>query len=127
MKKSNVNQLRLINKAYEALVYITKERDMLYNEIREEEKGHRKFMGNAGEFKLSIDNSAKLHVVRGIAQFLTHQRKVEIIDYLHTNKSLFTAAAIVENYRDKCEAAFKPFDVNELANLDYLGMNGLKL
>lgn len=122
-------QIKLFNRAYVALdglnniKMITKYREELYKQALREEIGHRKYMNDGTMFNMTLQNTARMYVVKTIALFLLKQRTAEIVDYLHTRQSIYYAASIVENYREECEKALDPFDLNELASFDYVSLN----
>jgi len=93
-----------------------------FDENRAEEKGHRQWCAGRKDFGLTVDDTARLFCVTQLAEFLTRSRKVpHARDYLSFRHSLYTAAALVANYRKEIRKAFKAagVDPRNAAKFDY--------
>jgi hypothetical protein len=119
-------KLKLIKTAYSLLdvlnnVRWTAHRDDLLKLCKEEEKHHRGMTGN--EYKLTIDEAAKLFVVYRVAQYLARVIAEPVAkDFIVMQKSAFYAASLVANYRTEIETAWQGVDLEQLCALDYADM-----
>jgi len=120
-------QLKLIDQAFTRLEFLnhhtwTHYADNLLDQCKEEEKGHR---GTGGDFAkyhpnaCTITEAAKMFAVKRVAEYLTGQKMPRGRDYLHTQKSAFIAAGLVDEFRKDIRKAWRGLDVAELAALDY--------
>ncbi len=87
----------------------------------DEEKRHR-----GGDFRehhtpdtVSANVAARMFAVKRIAEYLSGERMPRGKDYLHTRKSCFYAAGLVDDYRAEIRKAWKGLPIGELASLDY--------
>lgn len=118
-------QIKLVNAAWAQIAYVLNNiswhayGDKYLAENVAEEKGHRGFCAGRNDYGLTVAQSAKLFAVRQIAEYLNGGKLPEIRDYIACRKSVYTAASLVENYRDKLSAALADYDLNEIIALDY--------
>lgn len=121
-------QIKLARNAYDALAPLNNiawqsYRDQLLNLCKAEEKDHRGFMPDFNQCHTSdtasVSDAAKLFAVKRIAEYLTGDKMPIGKDYLHTQKSCFMAAGLVDEYRQVIEKAWTHFDIEQLSKLDY--------
>lgn len=124
--KTTKDKIRMMRRAYDALEMLnnikwTRYRDDLFAECRDEERRHR-----TGDFNeshtsdtISVYDAGKMFAVKRIAEYMNRSKLPAIADYLNIQRSCFTAAALVENYREQIAKAWAEFDLAELASLDY--------
>jgi hypothetical protein len=127
MKTSEIN--RLVDKAYSALDVLnnitwTSYRDKLCDMACAEERDHRKPFGRFGHPPMpkgaSVVAAGKLFAVKRIAERLTGKgHQPTIADVISYQPSAIYAASLVDNYRERIEAAWAGLDVAQLAELDY--------
>ena len=124
--------LSTIRKAFQALrgvfnFYHIQWADTLASECAQEERQHR---GTNGEFAkyhpdaASVADCAKAFAVLRVAQYLNGERFPSGKDYLHFQRSCFTAAGMVDEFRDQILAAWQPFNLDELLAIDYCRLVG---
>jgi len=127
MNNQQKSMIKFINKAYDdlrVLNNITWEKyrdDLLKMEIASE-KRHRNSMPDWKEYhdNARVVDCGKLWVVLHIAECFTQPDKYTVKDYINVKKSCILACSIVENYWKEIKEAWKDYDINQLANLDYL-------
>jgi hypothetical protein len=126
MNKHQKDTIKLVNEAYYKLSTLnninwTPYRDELFNMNLKDEKQHRKaFGGEVREYETPMADCARLFVVKHIAEAFIKPNRHTIKDILHIKKSCIQAQALVENYQDRINEAWKGFDVQVLADLDYI-------
>ena len=126
MNKHQKDTIKLVNEAYYKLSTLnninwTPYRDELFNMNLKDEKQHRKaFGGEVREYETPMADCARLFVVKHIAEAFIKPNLHTIKDILHIKKSCIQAQALVENYQDRINEAWKGFDVQVLADLDYI-------
>ncbi len=116
-----------IKEAYQKLVWAfdaqnTNWPEKLFELCQEEERGHRGFMDGferCHDKPASVADMGRMFAVHRIAEYMTGAKYPGGQDYLHTQKSCFLAAGIVDEYREKIAEAWKDEDVQALADLDY--------
>ena len=117
----------MIGKAYSLLSGVfysesTNYAEQLFAACKDEEKGHRRFGDNWAAHHpngCTLAEAARLFAVKRVAEYLTGERMPRGKDYLHTQKSCFIAAGIVDEYRNQIRKAWKGLPVDTLASLDY--------
>ena len=116
--------LKMIRAAFRALepldnVSHNKYLTQLAEQIKAEEK-----LVERSDDTLTRRERVELYAVWRIAQFMTgHTRLAEVRDYLWTRKHIFIASALVSNYRETIATAWKGFDVELLASIDFATLN----
>ena len=126
MNKHQKDTIKLVNEAYWKLSTLnninwTPYRDDLFNMNLKDEKQLRKaFGGDSREYETPMADCARLFVVKHIAEAMTKENRYKIKDILHLKKSCIQAQALVENYQDRILEAWKGFDIQALADLDYI-------
>jgi hypothetical protein len=115
--------LKTIRAAYQALTILndisrTKYLTELAEQIRQEEKTVER-----SDDTLSRTQRVELYTVWRIAQYMTGERMPVLRDYLCTRTHIYIAASIVLNYREKITEAWKSFDVETLALIDFAKLN----
>ncbi len=117
-----------IKEAYQKLVWAfdaqtTNWPEKLFELCKEEERGHRGFLTDFARCHTSdtasVADMGRMFAVHRIAEYMTGAKYPSGQDYLHTQKSCFLAAGIVDEYRAKIAEAWKDEDVRALAGLDY--------
>ena len=68
---------------------------------------------------ISTMQAAKLFAVKRVAEYLLKPEFPKGKDYLHTQKSTFIAAGMVDEFAEQIRAAWSKFDIAELAKLNY--------
>ncbi len=120
-------KLKLINDAFDALRWTfdhcnVNHAETLLELCKQEENGHRGFMDGFARCHpdaISITQAAKLFAVKRIAGYLLGEKFPQGKDYLHTHKSCFLAAGIVDEFAQEVRTEWSKFDLYELAALDY--------
>ncbi len=121
-------QLRLARKAFDALAFLdhkdwSNHREKLLAMCKAEEKDHRGFLPDFNrhhtEDTASITDAAKLFAVKRIAQYLNGDSLPVGKDYLHTQKSCFYAAGLVDEYGPEIRSAWNEAGFVGLHNLNY--------
>ena len=126
MNKHQKDTIKLVNEAYYKLSTLnninwTPYRDELFNMNLKDEKQHRKaFGGEVREYETPMADCARLFVVKHIAEAFIKPNRHTIKDILHIKKSCIQAQALVENYQDRINEAWKGFDIQALSELDYI-------
>lgn len=121
------NQIKLINEAFARLSFLNNKNwtpylDKLFEGCVEEERSHR---GSGCSFAqhhpqaVSVQQAARMFAVKRVAEYLIGERMPRGRDYLHTQKSCFVAAGLVDEYRKEIRKAWRGLPVAELAALDY--------
>lgn len=93
----------------------------LFGVCEQEERQHRA-CGNWHEGRpnaASVKQCARQLGVKWVADYLVSETYPAPVDFLITKKSCLIAAGIAARYRDEILAAWKGFDIAELAALDY--------
>lgn len=86
----------------------------------EEEKKHRGYdFSRSHPHAVSVATAAKLFAVKRLAEYLTGHRMPKGKDFLHTQRSCFYAAGLVDAHRKIIRKAWRKLPINELAELDY--------
>lgn len=123
--KSKIN---LINTAAQKLCWAFSSNhvnwgERLIDECAKEERGHRKwgpdFRSHHTADTISVMQAAKLFAVKRVAEYLTDAKPLQPRDYLHCQKSCFTAAGMADEFRAEIMAAWDGLPLAELAALDY--------
>lgn len=121
-------KLKLIERAYDALHVLNNHgwsnyRDCLFETCKMEERQHR---GSLPEFNryhtddtIGVNDAARLYSVKRVAEYLLGDKFPVGKDFLHTQRSCFYAAGLVDEYRQEIETAWAGLDVQVLADLDY--------
>lgn len=126
--KTTKEKLKLIRDAFDALHWAfdshnTNHADTLFSMCLAEERGHRKCGPDFARYHtadtISAHLAAKLFAVRRVAEYLTGEAMPAGKAYLHTQKSCFQAAAMVDEFKTEILEAWKAFDIAELASMDY--------
>jgi len=122
-------QLKLINDAFDALRWSFDHcspnwADKLLDKCKEEERGHRGCLPDFTRYHtpetISVVQAAKLFAVKRVAEYLQKRDSFPSgKDYLHTQKSCFIAAGMVDEFSSDIQRAWQSFDVQELAALNY--------
>lgn len=126
MNKHQKDTIKLANEAYYKLSTLnninwTSYRDELYKMNLQDEKQHRKaFGGNERNFEAPMADCARLFSVKHIAEALIKPNQYKIADILRIKKSCIQAQALVDNYKDRILEAWAGFDIEALADLDYI-------
>lgn len=126
MNRHQKDTIKLANEAYYKLQTLnninwTAYRDELFNMNLKDEKQHRKaFGGEVREYETPMADCARLFSVKHIAEALIKPNRYAIKDMLHIKKSCIQAQTLVENYQDRITEAWKGFDFQALADLDYI-------
>lgn len=98
-------------------------REALLEMCQEEERGHRGCLPEFNRYHtpdtIGIKDAAKLFAVKRVAGYLCGERMPKGKDFLHTQKSCFYAAGLVDEYRKEIRKAWRGLDVAALAELDY--------
>lgn len=123
-------QLKLINSAFDKLSWVfdaksTNWAEKLREQCLKEENGHRRFMDGftrCHHRAASANQCAKQFAVLRVAEYLTGHKFPSGQDYLHTQTSCFIAAGIVDEFEKAIRLAWKDFDIQKLADLDYLDL-----
>lgn len=117
-----------IKAAFEALsqVFYSKNKnfaEVLLKECAEEERGHRGFMDG---FKrshtsdtISTHDAARLFAVKRVAEYVYGVKYPRGQEYLHMQKSCFTAAGIADEFGTEIRAVWTEDLIKELMALDY--------
>ncbi len=122
------NKLKLINDAFDALRWAfdhctINHAEKLLKLCKEEERGHRGFMDGFARCHpgaIGVTQAAKLFAVKRVAEYLQKRDSFPSgKDYLHTHKSCFIAAGMVDEFSSDIQKAWQSFDVQELAALNY--------
>lgn len=126
MNKHQKNTIKLVNEAYYKLSTLnninwTSYRDELFNMNLKDEKQHRNAFGGQGrEYQAPMADCARLFSVKHIAEALIKPNQYKIADILRIKKSCIQAQALVDNYQDRILEAWAGFDIQALADLDYI-------
>lgn len=121
-------KLKLINDAFDALRWAfdhcsPNHAEKLLDLCKEEERGHRGFLPDFNLHHtpetIGVSQAAKLFAVKRVAEYLNGEKFPAGKDYLHTQKSCFYAAGMVDEYAAEIRAAWSKFDLAALAALDY--------
>ncbi len=122
-------QIDLINEAAKQLVWAFDSQmrnygEMLIDQCHAEEREHRGFATGFTECHtsdtISAKQAAKLFAVKRVSDYLLHEDKWPTVkDYLHMQKSCFTAAAMVAEFRAGIEKAWAGLDIKGMAELNY--------
>jgi len=126
MNKHQKDTIKLVNEAYYKLSTLnniswTAYRDELFNMNLKDEKQHRKaFGGEVREYETPMADCARLFSVKHIAEALMKPNRYKIADILRIKKSCIQAQALVDNYQDRILEAWAGFDIQALADLDYI-------
>jgi hypothetical protein len=118
-------KIKLVETAFSALYPLenitwTNYPQELLRMCSDEEKSHR-----GDDFNRSHPNTVSAHVaakmfaVKRIAEYLTGQRMPRGKDFLHTQRSCFYAAGLVDAHRKIIRKAWRKLPIAELAELDY--------
>lgn len=135
MKTTNTTNhppLSTIRKAFQALrgVFYSNSiqwADTLADECAQEERRHR---GTNGEFAnyhpkaASVADCARAFAVLRVAQYLSGERFPSGKDYLHFQRSCFTAAGMADEFKEQILQAWQPFNMDELLAIDYCRLVG---
>lgn len=120
---SNRKDIERINSAFEALEVLNfgwtrEERDKVFAFAVEEEELHR---GSETRFRCTIEEAARMTVVRDLAAFVTDTVPIPTIaQVISFRPSHIYAASIAANYRTEIMDALKPHNILWLASLDYV-------
>ncbi len=131
MNTTKRTQLKLIDKAWAALeerldsIKMASSMGTAYlNENKRETKSHRNFCSDGIKCGLTPLQEAKLFAVQQIVKYAyTSERKPELIEYLSTRKSIYTAASIALNYPEEITQALsclKATDFGTILAMDYV-------
>ena len=126
MNKHQKDTIKLVNEAYYKLSTLnninwTAYRDELFNMNLKDEKLHRRAFGSeTRNYEASMADCARLFSVKHIAEALIKPDRYKIADILRIKKSCIQAQALVDNYQDRIIDAWKAFDIQTLADLDYI-------
>ncbi len=118
-----------IKEAFEAFYYVfdhmtVNHAQKLLEECEKEERGHRGFMDNFNQCHtsdtISIKDAARLFAVKRVAEYLIIGTKLPSgKEYLHMQKSCFTAAGIADEFEGDIRKVWTPEQIAEYAVLDY--------
>jgi hypothetical protein len=126
MNKHQKDTIKLANSAYYKLQTLnninwTAYRDELFNMNLKDEKQHRKAFGSeTRNYEASMSDCARLFTVKHIAEALIKPDRYKVADIIRIKKSCIQAQALVDNYQDRILEAWKGFDFQVLADLDYI-------
>jgi hypothetical protein len=126
----------IVDRAYHALYVLnnikwTAYRDRCFDLACAEERDHRR--GKPADVTLpkgaSVQAAARMFVVKRIAEALLGIHPLTVKHFLSVQQSAFYAQSIVANYEQECREALAKFDLEQLANLDYVEFvnNGSKV
>lgn len=117
-----------IKEAFEKLssVFYSKNQnfaEVLMDECAGEERGHRGFMDGFRRCHTSdtigVKDAARLFAVKRVAEYLLSREYPCGEQYLHMQRSCFTAAAIADEFAKEIRAVWTPGQIEELSKLDY--------
>lgn len=123
--KTTKEKIELVEAAFSALYPLgnirwTNYPEQLRKMCLEEEKRHRADgFSSSHPQAVSANVAAKMFAVKRIAEYLTGDKMPKGKQYLHTQRSCFYAAGMVDAYRKEIRKAWKGIPVSELAELDY--------
>lgn len=122
-------EMKMIADAFERLQWVfdaswTNHAERLLALCEAEEREHR---GSGPSFRqchtgdtITIRQAARLFAVKRVAEYLTGAAKpLRPSDYLHTHKSCFYAAGMVDEFGEQIRKAWAEVDVAALCALDY--------
>jgi hypothetical protein len=123
--KTIKGKIKLVETAFSALYPLenitwTNYPQQLQRMCLEEEKQHRG--GDFNQFHpntVSATIAARMFAVKRIAGYLTGDRMPRGKDFLHTQRSCFYAAGLVDAHRKIIRKAWRKLPIRELAELDY--------
>lgn len=130
--KTTKEKLTLVAKAYKALehVFYSKMRNHAEETLKvaiSEEKQHRGFGSDFAAYHpaaATVNQCAKMFVVKRVADYISGERLPDLKDYFHTQQSAFMCAAIALEFGDEVRQAWAAFDIRELAAFDYVEFVG---
>jgi len=130
MNKEQKEIIKRINKAYSSLFILsnitwTPYRDELFKMNRKDEKQHRAFGNDWAKYhenSASINDCARLFVVKDIAESLLDPNKWKTKHLIQIKKSVVYAQSVVENYKDRILKAWQDENIKYLADLDYIAL-----
>ena len=116
-----------VDAAFSAIQFLDHEswtnyREELFKLCSAEERGHR---GSGPDFgrhhpnAASVADCAKMFAVQRIADFLRGAKMPVGKQFLHSHKSAFYAAGLVDEYGEEIVAAWGSLDLSALAAMDY--------
>lgn len=126
-------QIKLTEDAFKALQHVFYSRnrnhaDDLFKQCMEEEKSHRGFGDDFNRYHpnaATIAQCAKVFAVKRVAEYLLKPESYpKGQDYLHFQRSCFTAAGIADEFKADILQAWSAFDLQTLATLDYVAFVG---
>lgn len=121
-------QINLIRAAFDRLHVLnnitwSNYQDQLLKTCAEEERSHR---GSGPDFAknhpgaISVADAARLFAVKRIAEYMSGEPVPEIKYFLSMQRSVFFAASLVANYRERIASAWEGLDVKALSELNYV-------
>ncbi len=117
-----------IKEAFEALYYVfdhltVNHAQKLLEECEKEERGHRGFMDNFNQCHTSdtigTKDAARLFAVKRVAEYLNGTKFPVGQEYLHMQRSCFTAAGIADEFGRDVRGVWTQEQIEELTKLDY--------
>ena len=96
--------------------------DNYFNENLAEEKRHLQGKPESCYHGLSAYDGAKLFSVTQIVKFMLGEKQPKLKWFLSHRKSIFTACALVLNYRKEIKKALKKLPLENIKNIDYVFM-----
>ncbi len=121
-------ELKLLNDAARRLVYAFDNQMVNYakrliEECHQEEKGHRGWGPDFSKYHtsdtISAKQAGKLFAVKRVAQYLNGEPYPQVKDYLHFQKSCYTAAAMAFEFEKQIRKEWNGLPLAELAALNY--------